>query len=586
MSGLFPAMPRLLIAASLLALLGACATTPEPRGPDTAERQAIKPEAEPPAPPERAIPEDALYPLLVAEFALRRQAYDVALEQYMTLAETLRDRGVSAHATHIAQYLQREPEALAAALLWVELEPGNLEANNTLATLLARDGRTPEALDHLAVIARGGKKANFPIVLNRFRQLDRAEQQQLVAGLESLSDEFPGSASLLLTRALAYDELEDNARALDTLAILFEQSPYQYQALLLEAKLLLEQEDEAPFARIESALEAEPDNNKLRLQYARLLTRSDIAAARGQFEILSARAPRDGDLLFSLALINHEAGDDLTAKAYLRQLLDLGQRTDEAHYYLGRIAEKDGQLQEAVESYMAVTEPDSPDFFSAKGRIGRILLDGGQPERARALFNDLRRDHPDADERLYALEAELLMSAGRASESMALLNRALSELPESTALRYSRSILGEKQGNLALMESDLRTILENDPNNATALNALGYSLANRTQRYQEAHDLIARALELEPEEPAILDSMGWVLYRLGRYDEALPYLERAYRAFPDPEVAAHLGEVLWVSGNAERAREVWRDALEKAPSHEILVSTIQRYDVSMLQSAP
>lgn len=579
-------MPRLLFAASLLVFLGACATAPEPAGPDTADHRAIEPVAEPPAPPERAIPEDALYPLLVAEFALRRQAYDVALEQYMTQAQALRDRGVSAHTTHIAQYLQREPEALAAALLWVELEPGNLEANNTLATLLARDGRTPEALDHLAVIARGGKKANFPIVLNRFRQLDQADQRKLVAGLESLSSEFPDSASLLLTRALAYDELEDNARALDTLATLFEQSPYQYQALLLEAKLLLEQEDDAPFARIESALEAEPDNNKLRLQYARLLTRSDIAAARGQFEILSARAPRDGDLLFSLALINHEVGDDLTAKAYLRQLLDLGQRTDEANYYLGRIAEKDGQLQDAVESYMAVTEPDSQDFFSAKGRIGRILLDGGQPERARALFDELRREHPEADERLYSLEAELLMNAGRASESMALLNRALNELPESTALRYSRSILGEKQGDLALMESDLRTILENDPENATALNALGYSLANRTQRYEEAHELIARALELEPEEPAILDSMGWVLYRLGRHDEALPYLERAYRAFPDPEVAAHLGEVLWVSGNAARAREVWRDALEKAPSHEILVSTIQRFDVSMLQSAP
>lgn len=585
-------MPRLFIAASLSVLLGACAAAPTPPATDTADLEArkapeareSKPAPEPPPPPEREFPADSVYPLLVAEFALRRQAYDIALDQYMAQAEVLRDRGVSAHATHIAQYLQQEPEARAAATLWVELEPDNLEANNTLATLLARDGRTPEALERLAVIARSGEKANFPIVLNRFRELGPEQRQKLIDGLEGLSQEFPDSASLLLTRALAYDEMGDNTRALETLDAVFELKPDQYQALLLEAKLLLETGDETPFAHIEQVLEDDPGNNELRLQYARLLTRSDIEAARKQFEILSAHAPRDGDLLFSLALINHEVGDDLAAKAYLQQLLDLGQRTDEAHYYLGRIAEKDGQVQEAVDAYMEVSKPDSPDFFSAKGRLGRILLDNGEPARSRAMFEGLRQQFPRAHERLYALEAELLMGAGRSTESMALLNQALSEMPESTSLRYSRSMLGERQGDLALMERDLRTILEKEPDNATALNALGYSLANRTERYREAHDLIARALELQPDDPAILDSMGWVLYRLGRYDEALTYLERAYRAFPDPEVAAHLGEVLWVSGNAKRARKVWSDALERSPTHDILVSTIQRFDVSMLQS--
>lgn len=584
MSGPFPAMYRLLPAACLIALLGACASTPAPEAP-VAEVPA-EPEAEPAPPPERAIPADALYPLLVAEFALRRGAYDVALDQYIDQSRILRDRGVSAHTTHIAQFLQREPEAMAAARLWVELEPDNLEANNTYATLLARAGRTPEALEHLAVIARSGENANFPIVLNRFGALPPEQQAKLVAGLEALSAEQPDSTSLLLTRALAYEETGDRERALATLDQLFEQEPYQHQGLLLEAKLRLEGGEDAPFSHIEEALAAEPDNDRLRLQYARLLTRGDLPAARSQFEILSANSPRDGDLLFSLALINHELDDDLAARAYLRQLLELGQRTDEAHYYLGRIAEDDGQMQEAVKAYMAVSEADSPDFFSAKGRIGRILLQNNQPERSRALFADLRQQYPAAGERLYALEAEVLLDAGRGADSMDLLNRALEKLPDSTALRYSRSMLGEKQGNLALMESDLRAILEEDPDNATALNALGYSLANRTQRYDEALELIARALALEPGEPAILDSMGWVLYRQGRHTEALPYLERAYAAFPDPEVAAHLGEVLWVTGETGRAREVWRKALASDPDHEILVSTIRRFDVSMLQSAP
>ena len=138
-----------------------------------------------------------------------------------------------------------------------------------------------------------------------------------------------------------------------------------------------------------------------------------------------------------------------------------------------------------------------------------------------------------------------------------MLDRSLSEFPESVSLRYSRSILAEQLGNLVMAEQDLRRILEQDPNNATALNALGYMLANRTERYSEAEALIARALELSPDEPAILDSWGWVKYRLGDYDTALDYLQRAYSAFPDPEVAAHLGEVLWVMGDDDAAVVIW-----------------------------
>ncbi|TXS96387.1 tetratricopeptide repeat protein [Parahaliea maris] len=585
MSRLYPRLsPKVLLAAGLSALLGACASAPMmPEAPPAPLAQA---EPAPEPPPERAIPADSLYPLLLGEFALRRRDYDIALQQYTEQAPLLRDRGISAHATHIAQFLQREPEALASAALWVELEPDNIEANNTYATLLSRAGRTDEALPHLAMVARDQGKANFPILLNRFPQLGPERQTELISGLETLQEEFPNNASLLLTRALAYDELDQHDQALATLQALFEQDPYQYQGLLLEAKLLLEAGDETPFAHIEEALEADPEDSRLRLQYARLLTRSDIGAARGQFEILSAHAPRDGDLLFSLALINHEIGDDLAAKAYLRQLLDLGQRTDEAHYYLGRIAEQNGQLQDAVKAYMLVVEPDGPDFFSAKGRIGRILLDNGKTAEAGALFNELRQEYPETSERLYALEAEVLASVGFGAEAMTVLNEGVSALPDSSSLRYSRSLLSEKQGDLALMETDLRAIIAQDPTNATALNALGYSLANRTQRYAEARNLIEQALALEPMEPAILDSMGWVLYRQGNYDEALTYLERAYRAFPDPEVAAHLGEVLWVSGRADQARAIWRDALAKDPAHEILLSTIQRFDVSMLQNQP
>ena len=144
-------------------------------------------------------------------------------------------------------------------------------------------------------------------------------------------------------------------------------------------------------------------------------------------------------------------------------------------------------------------------------------------------------------------------------------------------LRYNRSILAEMHDDLILAEKDLRIIISTDPSNAMALNALGYTLANRTNRLEEAYNLISRALELQPNEPAILDSMGWVLYRQNQYSRALEFLKAAYELLPDPEVAAHIGEVLWVTGEKEAARKIWVKAIKQAPEHKVLKETIYRF---------
>lgn len=576
-------MLRLLTHCFICTLVLACASTDPGSDPQSDQDQTADSTAEAPVaavePPEKAIPADSVYPLLVAEFALRRRNYDVALENYLEQSHILNDPGVSSHATHLAQFMQREKEALEAVQMWVRAEPENVEANNTLATLLTRQGRSVEALPHLALVGRSGGQAQYPILLNGFRKLDNAQRAQLVDGVNTLSYEFPTDDQLLLTQALIHEELGQSDRALEKLNSIFELDPYHSQAVLLEAKLLVDRGAKKPFKRMEAALEKTPDDKRLRLQYARLLTRSDMDAAKEQFEIMSSASPRDGDLLFSLALINRETGDQLAAKTYLRQMLDLEQRVDEAHYYLGRIAEDEDDLKGAVFQYRQVEDGD--DFFSANNRLGRILIQSDQIGQLHSYFMELRDKNPDKRVQLYALEVDLLTKAGKLNASMDVLNRGLEEFPESTALRYTRSMVGEQQDDLALMESDLRAIIAQEPDNATALNALGYSLANRTQRYEEANALISRALELKPEEPAILDSMGWVLYRQGSFEEALKYLADAYVKFPDPEVAAHLGEVLWVSGDTKAAMDVWRGALLKAPDHKILAETLERLGVTI-----
>ncbi len=535
-------------------------------------------------PPERAFPAESVYPLLVAEFAIRRQDYQTALDNYLEQSSILEDSGIASHTTHLAQFMQKDAQSLRAAQLWLEQEPDNLEAHNTAATLLARSRRPVQALPHMSFVARSGKQANFPLLLQGFDQIAATDQSQLVQGLNELALEFPEDPALLLTLALVNTEFKQYEQALGRLDSLFKVEPYQHQALLLEARILTQTEAKKPFARIKRTLKTNPEDSRLRLEFARLLTNIDIDAAREQFEVLSLQSPDDADLLLSLALINREIGDNVVAVTYLEQILATGKRTDEAHYYLGRIAEEEKQLQQALANYMQIG--DSRQYLAANQRIGQILVSEGQLEDSHSWFVQQRQRVPSRSEQLFGIEAEVLSSEGALQASLEVLNAGIDAYPDSASLRYARSMLGQQQSDIAMMEADLRAILARDPNNATALNALGYTLADQTDRLDEAHSLISRALELDPAEPAILDSMGWVLFRKGEIDQSIDYLTRAYAAFPDPEVAAHLGEVLWMNGDTEKARQIWQGALLKAPNHSVLQETLLRLGVADLNTLP
>jgi len=553
-------------------------------------RQATSPPAEPAPPPgdppgtvageselvpERPFPDASLYALLVAEFALRRRDYDLALQQYMEQASRLRDKGVSAHATRLAQFMHRNQEALRASRLWVELDPENLEARLTLANLLARYGHSREALPHMEVILRAGGLANFTALARGFRELSPEQRRDFLARIQTLLAEYPRNTQLRICQVLMLEELGRTEEALAELQPVFDTYPEQLQAVVLDAKLRLDLGmTEDVYRRILPVLEAQPDNHRLRMQYARLLTRTDLEEAERQFRLLVEQTPEDPDLLFSLALVQRETDDLEGARASLRKLLELDARTDEAHYYLGKTAEEQQRREDALTHYMQV-QPGR-DFGAATERIAQLLLAAGRSVELGTYFDHLRKRYPQLGERLYTIEADRLMAHQHAAEALQLLDRGLADFPRSIDLRYSRSMLYERQGNLVLAEEDLRSILLREPDNATALNALGYTLANRTDRYREAQELIGRALAISPNEPAILDSMGWVKYRLGEYGEALEYLQQAYSAFPDPEVAAHLGEVLWIMGDAKGARTVWDQALEKNPEHEIILEAMQR----------
>ena len=555
-------------------LLQGCSQTPVTQTSQTPPAPAPKEEV---APPVRPFPADTLYALLVAELAGSRERYDVALGNYIQQAHKTRDPGVTARATRIARFLNAHQAALDTSLLWIQLEPTNNEARLIAASELAQSGRLQEAFEHSKHLLENGATPIFQSLAARAANATDTQRELLLGQYEQLLISHPQNLQLLVGKGLLLQQSQQLEGALSQAQAALAVEPNHIPAAILEAKLLhqLKKPDQA-LQRLVSLLEQFPDNKRLRLQYARLLASFDLEKAHQQFAILVEQAPEDADLLFSLALVANERGLTEEAKGHFERLLTLGKRSSSTHYYLGRIAEQEEQPDLALKHYLQVSP--GPDFLAALLQSTDILIRQGDPASAHQRLSDLRQRYPSQAERFFLLESEVLSKHSLYDNAEAVLTEALNQLPSSTKLLYARAMINEKRDFIELTEHDLRAILRHEPNNATALNALGYTLADRTTRYQEALELISQALNITPDDPAVIDSMGWVQYRLGNYEEALLRLREAMKAFPDHEIAAHLGEVLWKSGNRREARATWAEGLKLNPDSEIIPAVIERLE--------
>ena len=348
---------------------------------------------------------------------------------------------------------------------------------------------------------------------------------------------------------------------------------------MLWTQLMIDQSSESPFILLAQTVAAYPDNQELRLQYARLLgSEGDYASAQKQFSILLERDPGNSELLSTAALLDFELEYFDAALQKFQQLITLEARLDEAHYYIGRIEMGLDHYPEAIAAFAKVGP--SREFRDAKARASQLLIETAFTSDIKAFFDEQRRAYPSAAEQLFLLEADSLRDWK--GETLKAYDRGLTAFPKSFSLLYGRAMAHESEGELGAMENDLRSILVQDPNHAATLNALGYTLTNHTQRYEEAADLIERALSLSPGDPAILDRLGWVYYKLGQYNQSEVLLRQAHKAFPDPEVAAHLGEVLWMQGRQVEARDIWRDGLSRVPDHPIILEALERLGADLL----
>lgn len=523
----------------------------------------------------RAFSQETLLALLTAELAGQRNRFDIALENYVEQAKATQDAGVAERGFRIAEYLGAEQPALETSLLWAKTAPDNIDAQRAAAVQLARAGRYDESMSFMEKVLQRQGDTHFDFLALSAAETDPDTRAGLLQSFERLQAKYPDNSQLQFGKALL---LQQDGRSQEALELLEEQPSKNrpIASILLHARLLqsLQRNDEA-LPLLEKSIKQNPDDKRLRLTYARLLVaESRLDDAKGEFASLLQQYPNDDDLRFSLALVCLEANAWKEAIVYLEELVERGSHTDAAHYNLARAYEELGKTPSALIEY-ALVGPGN-DYLPAQSRQSDLLFKQQRGEEAAERLSLARESQPDYAIQLYLIEAEAWSKQRNNERAWQVIEQALKQFPQDLNLLYTRAMLAEKRGDLALLEEDLRFILEREPDNAMALNALGYTLADRTTRYAEAKQLIEQAHQLNPGDPAVLDSLGWVNYRLGNLDEAERLLRKAMQQFPDHEVAAHLGEVLWVQGKHKEARTVWREALKQNPDSDILRSTLLR----------
>jgi predicted Zn-dependent protease len=560
-----------------LTLAGCASLTGTEEAPSTGEKAAIEKKTEPQPPVEYADFEpETLYLLLSAEIAAQRGRYDITLVNYLKAAKQSRDQVVIERAMRIAQSLNGDNAQKQLAELWLEIDPDSLQAHRISAIQAVKGNDLQTAIHHMERIMDQGGDADFDSLAAMAANLPSEQQQELLALYNEMSDRHPDTPELEYSIALLLKVTGQPQQALNRLEPLLQENPNFQPAIILKGDLLYQTgQKSSALDYLLTNTRRFPGNRQMGTLYGRMLiNEGELQAAQDEFNRLVKRYPDTPGLRLSHALVALENGQTDLAREELTQLAEQGHHTSEANYYLGRIEDQAGNTEQAIGYYQSVEQGNY--YFPALARASSLLAENGQLEDAIDRIRRLREANPRQAENFWLLEVNLLLDQEQQQQALSTATEALEEHPDNIEIRYARAMLYDGIGQPADAEADLKQIIEQEPENAVALNALGYILTTRTDRLREARGYIEKALRLDPENPAILDSMGWVLFLEGQIEPALDYLSRAWAAFPDPEVAAHYGEALWMNGAEEQARIIWQEGLEQDRDHEVLRETINR----------
>lgn len=554
----------------------ACTATPA---------QQVKMEAEPePVSVEAAektylpLTPELVYYILTAEIAGQRGAIGVASDLYQEAASSIDSPALAERAARVATFSRDRTRINRALERWKTVDPDDADVLVMQLPFLLNDKKFNEVINTMdKAIALSPEKS--PVYLAAFSEhlsdmVDGTTALPMMRRLQSYRDNDPETRFAYARLAVYYKEYDI---ALSEVNALLAEKPQHEPFLTLKAEILQRSGDPAKALKlIAKAAQKEDASEALRFSYAKLLGEAgETAKAKAVFEQLNLENPDNKEVLFALGLLALEEKDGQTAKSYFTELLRTGDPAQQVGYFMGLAEEMNGNIDAAL-VWFASVPADSQRFDSAQGRYINLLAEQGNVDKALKHLELMRQQRPGQAREFYLFEAAFLQEQGMQKQAMQLYGEALQRYPNDFELLYSRAMLAESMGDIAQLEADLRQILEKDPDNTQALNALGYTLTDRTDRHQEALRLIERALELKPGDPFYLDSLGWVHYRMGNLQLAERYLRQAVAVQPDAEFNAHLGEVLWQQGKKSEAKQVWQKAKQQDADNKVLNETLKR----------
>lgn len=519
-----------------------------------------------------------VYKYLLGEIAGQRGDLSLASQLFLDLAKQTRDPRLAERAARSAAYARQQRLALDAAILWAELDPDSLEAQQASSQMLISTGDVQSAIPHIKkLLSKDKMRAKGFLYINDL--LSTQKDKKAIYGIvKELAQPYPKSAEAHFALARAAWIAEEKEAAKNALITVNELRPDWEPGAQMQGQVLASESPDEAVAFFKGYLNQHPDAHNVRMSYAKLLVSlKRHKEAKPEFIKLSESANGNPETSAVVGLLSLEANEFDMAEKYLQQALDNGFHDQEQLFiYMGRTAERKNNDAKALEWYDQVPA-NNTHYLEAKFSAANIIARTKNLDAAISMLDNLKE--LTVEQRLAVAQAEagMLAQEKRHQEAYDLIEKTVNTVPNTPQLIYDFAMAAERIGKLDVMETELRKVIQLQPDYAAAYNALGYSFADRNINLTEAKTLIETALKLAPDDHFIMDSLGWVEYRLGNYAIAIELLRKAHAIQADPEISAHLGEVLWKQGLQEEAKKIWENALKKFPENNTLVSTTKKF---------
>ncbi len=564
-----------LLSVVTLVVLNSCADSPAK---PSASEEAVAPvkiaetkgEARQKA-PKTSIDPDVLFTLLTAELAGQRGQYDIALEGYMEAAKRVHDPRFAERAAMIAMYMKNSNKTSEALALWLHQDPKNQTARKIAALLALRSGDKKASAEHLNVLLEVDPAGFEGALLELAGVLQKEGKINAVyEALDALSLQHPDQADVYYIQSLLAMQKKDKNLAEAKIQQALKFRPDWDNALIFQAQISVFSGDlNKAKELLKDASIKYPDNSKINKIYAQVLIKAEsYTEAIDVYQKIILADSKDLESQFAVGLVYLQLDQDLRAEDIFKKLLEQPEWQYQSRFYLGKIEEKQGHAKKALAWFDKVTE--GPFVFDASISAIALLQKDKQYDDANARLSLLQAKFPKQKLRLILVQAELYSQQKQYEKSFDLLTKALVDFPDQKELLYTRALMAERVNKPEIVEADLKKILAVEPNNVEALNALGYTLLGKSNRYADAEKYLQKALNLEPDEAVIIDSYGWLQFKLGNTERALDYLQQAYEKQQENEIAAHLAEVLWALGKKDEARKLFNKAIKESPDDEYL----------------